>query len=106
MTQLVFIKADGTRMPIEATDGESVMETAVGNDIEGIVAECGGALMCATCHVYTDPAFADQLPPRSESEEELLDCTATARRHSSRLSCQLVVTPQFDGMTIELPEEQ
>ncbi len=82
------------------------MRAAVDAQIEGIVGECGGAVMCGTCHVYVDPACRDKLPAMSQNEDDLLDCTAAERRSNSRLSCQLMMSPQLEGLSIQLPECQ
>lgn len=84
----------------------SVMEGAVQNSIDGIVAECGGACLCATCHVYVDEAFLDLLPPIAEGEEEMLGNTASKRLPNSRLSCQINVTRELDGLVVRTPETQ
>lgn len=106
MPSVTYVHPDGTRQSVDARAGDSVMETATGNDVDGIVAECGGSAMCATCHVYVDEAWADRLAPRSEVEDDLLDSTASERRTSSRLSCQLPVTAELDGLVVHLPAEQ
>lgn len=101
MPTITFQHHDGTETPVEAEAGNSVMRTAVLNNIEGIVAECGGNAMCATCHVFTD-AIAG-LPSMKDDEDEMLDCTAEERRDDSRLSCQL---PALDGLLVRIPETQ
>lgn len=82
------------------------MQTALDNGVDGIVGECGGSAMCATCHVYVDEAFLDLLPPMKEVENEMLECTATERRPNSRLSCQIKLDAVLDGIVVELPETQ
>lgn len=106
MTRIVFVEADGRRIEVDAKDGVSVMYAATLNNVMGIVGECGGAAMCATCHCYADPAFADKLPPRSDIEDEMLECTAAERTELSRLSCQIEIKPELEGMVIRLPETQ
>lgn len=106
MPTLVFEQPDGSRRALDVTEGTSVMKAAVAHGIDGIVAECGGSAMCATCHVYTDPADADRLPPVSDDEDEMLDCTVAPRRDGSRLSCQVVATGELDGLVVRLPQEQ
>jgi len=76
------------------------------NGLAGIDADCGGALACATCHVYVDPAWVDKLPAPDESESDLLQGAAAEIRPNSRLSCQLVVTEAMDGLTVEVPDRQ
>lgn len=105
MPKVIFRQPDGTQTEIAAVAGDSVMETAVDNDVPGIVAECGGACSCATCHVYVDPEWLEQLPPRELQEDGMLDC-AFERRDNSRLSCQIEVTEALDGLVVTVPEEQ
>ena len=81
-------------------------EGAVKNGIDGIVAECGGACMCATCHVYVDPAWLDKLEPIAEDQEEMLGVTAAERKPNSRLSCQIVMRPEYDGLVVLMPDRQ
>jgi 2Fe-2S ferredoxin len=90
----------------QADVGTSVMMAAVAQDIDGIVAECGGSLMCATCHVYVDEAFDDRLPEMSPDEDEMLEAAACERLPNSRLSCQLVLSEELDGLVVRLPETQ
>lgn len=96
MTQVTYTDADGASRTVEATPGDSVMETAVRNGVPGIVAECGGSLSCATCHVFVDQADLDALPPMEEMEDEMLWGAAEDRQDNSRLSCQLTVTEGCD----------
>lgn len=105
MTQILFIAFDGTRYEIDAADGSSIMETAVRNDVPGIDADCGGACACATCHVYVDEAFADRLGTPSEMEEDMLDFAVDVQPNS-RLSCQIRVKPELEGLTVRVPERQ
>ncbi|MDQ2801504.1 MAG: 2Fe-2S iron-sulfur cluster-binding protein, partial [Pseudomonadota bacterium] len=74
------------------------------NDVPGILAECGGVMSCATCHVYVDPAWLDRLPPPSTDEDDMLDNTAAERRANSRLSCQIKMAPELDGLRVQVPE--
>ena len=104
MSTITFVHPDGRRETLSA-DGASVMRTAVQNGIQGIVGECGGQAMCATCHVYVDDPPAS-LPELTEDEDEMLDCTASPRRSTSRLGCQLRATVHFDELTVRLPERQ
>ncbi len=106
MTKVTFISADGIKTVVDAKDGDSLMQTAVNNSVDGIVGECGGSMMCATCHVYVDAAFADRLPPLSDSEDEMLDSTVAERRQTSRLSCQIEIGPDVEGIIVHTPEEQ
>jgi 2Fe-2S ferredoxin len=81
------------------------METAIDNDIDGIIAECGGACSCATCHVYVDPAWQDKLPPPEPIEDGMLDCVLD-RQPNSRLSCQIRLRDEIDGITVTVPDSQ
>lgn len=86
--------------------GHSLMEAAKANNISGIVGECGGSMMCATCHVYVDTTRQGDLPEMSETEDAMLDSTICERRANSRLSCQLIATSALDGLKVEMPETQ
>ena len=105
MTTINFILADGSRHAVEATDGEVVMRVAVRSGFSGILAECGGACSCATCHVHIDPSWFDKLPPKDELETEMLDF-AEGVDATSRLSCQIKITPALDGLIVHVPESQ
>lgn len=105
MPKIIYVDQDGTRREVEAKVGETVMEAAVRNQIPGIEADCGGACACATCHVYVDPAWTGVAGSASEMEEDMLDFAYDVRENS-RLSCQLRVTDEFDGLTVETPERQ
>src|SRR5271156_5607030 len=91
---VTYISHSGVESPIDVPLGDSVMEGAIKNGVDGIVAECGGACMCATCHVYVDPAWLAKLPAMEEDENAMLDSTASPRLANSRLSCQLRVTKE------------
>ena len=103
MPKLFFIEHDGTRHEVEAAAGSTVMENAIRNSINGILAECGGACACATCHVYVDEAWLDKLAEPSDDEEDLL-YTAQDRRPNSRLSCQILLSDELDGLRVTLSE--
>ncbi len=106
MPTIHYILKDGSTRSVEAKAGASVMETAIHHNIRGIDAECGGSCSCATCHVYVDQAFLDRLTPPDEMEDELLDATASERLPTSRLSCQIPVTAELDGLTVRVPATQ
>lgn len=106
MPTIHYILKDGSTRSVQAKAGASVMETAIQNNIRGIDAECGGSCSCATCHVYVDEAFIARLTPPDEMESELLDGVASERTPASRLSCQLAVTAELDGLTVRVPESQ
>ena len=99
MPRIVYVEADGTRREVEVPVGHTVMEGAVDNGIPGILAECGGACACATCHAYVDPAWAGRLKPPEPMEDAMLD-TALERRPTSRLTCQVEVTADLDGLVV------
>ena len=106
MPKITYVHPDGSRDELEVAEGASVMQAATTNGIDGIVAECGGNCMCATCHIYVEPAQLALLPPMSEEEDALLDGTASDREPNSRLSCQIAVTQALDGLVVTLPERQ
>jgi ferredoxin, 2Fe-2S len=104
--RVTYRPSGGGEHTIDVPVGWSVMEGAVKNGVEGILAECGGSCACATCHVFVDADWLDRLPPPSEMEKDLLTCTAEPARENSRLSCQLQVEPGLDGLRVSLPERQ
>ena len=101
-----LVEADGTRRTVEGRSGQSLMRAAVSNGIEGIAADCGGCMTCATCHVFIDEAWLERVGPPSAEEDSMLDFTAVPRRSASRLSCQVVLEPRLDGLVAGLPETQ
>jgi 2Fe-2S ferredoxin len=101
-----YVSKDGSVKAVEATNGVSVMENAVRNNVRGIDAECGGCCSCATCHVYVDDRFVALLDAPDEMETELLDGVAAERRPTSRLSCQIKVSQALDGLIVNIPERQ
>ena len=101
MTKITFVQPDGSQTTVEAQVGNSVMKTALDNGIDGILAECGGAMMCATCHCYVEDARTGQA---SQGEKDMLDCADAEVRPSSRLTCQIKVTENLDGLVLHLPE--
>ena len=104
-----FIAADGHATPVKGKIGKSLMEAAVSAGIDGIAADCGGLLTCATCHVYVQEPFASNagsLPPPDGEELGMIEFTAAPRKPTSRLSCQITLTPALDGLTVELPFTQ
>jgi 2Fe-2S ferredoxin len=105
MPRIVFIEPDGVRREVEAQVGVTVMETARRVGVRGILAQCGGACACATCHVYVAPAWMAKLPPREDMEEGMLE-SAWEPRPNSRLSCQIHVTAALDGLELTVPERQ
>jgi 2Fe-2S ferredoxin len=106
MPTIRFIQGDGSTRELSAPDGTSAMQAAMGAGLSGIVAECGGSAMCATCHVYVDEAWADRLPAPLANELEMLECTASERLPTSRLSCQIKISVALDGIVLRLPPTQ
>jgi ferredoxin, 2Fe-2S len=105
MAKITYIEHNGAEHVIDVKNGLSVMEGAVKNNIPGIDADCGGACACATCHVQVEPEWAGKLPPKSEMEETMLDF-AIQPKPTSRLSCQLRVTSELDGLRVRVPPSQ
>jgi 2Fe-2S ferredoxin len=105
MPVITYISADGAINDIEVESGSSVMQGAVDNMIDGIVAECGGSCSCATCHCYVDAAWQDKVPAASEMEKDMLECVLEPEPNS-RLSCQINVTDDLDGLVVRLPKSQ
>lgn len=106
MPKVTFVSPDGSARTVAANPGDSVMETAIAHGIDGIVAECGGAMMCATCHCYVDAAWTGRTGPRRDGEADMLDCAAAPVTEASRLSCQITLGPELDGLVVHLPEGQ
>lgn len=104
MTKLIVVNQAGAEKEIEAAEGRTLMEVIRDNGFDELLALCGGCCSCATCHVHVDPAFADKLPPISEDENDLLD-SSDHRNEFSRLSCQVPVTPDLDGMKVTLAKD-
>ena len=105
MTKITFIEFDGSEHTVDAKNGLSLMEAAVKNLVPGIDADCGGACACATCHVYIDPDWQDKVGKANEMELSMLDF-AEEVKDNSRLSCQVKVTDDIDGIVVRLPEDQ
>ena len=105
MPKITYIEHDGKTHTIEVASGLSVMEGAVQNNIPGIDADCGGSMACATCHVYVKEEWFNKLPKKEDGEEDMLDMAFEPKKNS-RLSCQLMVSEQIDGLVVNLPEKQ
>ena len=105
MTKITYIAFDGTRYDVDAQNGSTVMENAIRNSVPGIEAECGGACACATCHVYVDEAWTDLVGPPEAMEEDMLDF-AWEPQANSRLSCQVIIRDELDGLVVRVPERQ
>lgn len=104
MPRLIVIDRNGDERTLESSIGSSIMETIRGHGIDELMAICGGCLSCATCHVYADPSFIDELPAVTEDELTLLD-GSDHRRETSRLSCQLFMTEKLDGLKVVIAPE-
>jgi ferredoxin, 2Fe-2S len=104
--RIVFIKPDGHRREVVAAAGESVMQAALNNLVDGIVGECGGDLSCATCHVFVAPEWYDALPEASGDEEDMLEATSEEPTKFSRLSCQIKCADNLDGLVVHVPATQ
>jgi ferredoxin, 2Fe-2S len=106
MAKVTYVHPEGARETFDIATGKSLMLGAQSNGVAGILGECGGQAMCATCHVYVEGGYLDALPEMSEDEEALLEATASERKATSRLSCQIESCDSLDGIVVYLPEEQ
>lgn len=106
MPKITYRSPDGTDTVVDVASPGTVMRGAKINNIDGIEAQCGGSAQCGTCHVYVDEANELPLPPMDEVEDDVLYGTACPRRENSRLSCQLPITDDIDGLLVHLPEAQ
>ena len=105
MAKIIYIENNGTRHEVEVKPGMTVMEGARDNGVPGIDADCGGACACSTCHVYVDPAWVERLPVKESMEEDMLDFAFDVRPNS-RLSCQIRIRAELDGLVVRTPERQ
>jgi 2Fe-2S ferredoxin len=105
MPKITYIEHGGKTHTVDAPVGTTVMENAIKNGVPGIVAECGGACSCATCHVHVDEAWKDKVGPPSPMEEDMLDFAFDVKP-TSRLSCQIKVTDELDGLVVHTPAQQ
>jgi 2Fe-2S ferredoxin len=105
MVKIVFTEPDGGRHELHAPLGVTLMEAARQNGVQGVVAQCGGACACATCHVYVDPSWLNRLEPPEDMEEGMLE-TAWEPRGNSRLSCQIQITADLEGLQVTVPQQQ
>ena len=105
MPKITYITHDNQNYTIDVQNGLTVMEGAIQNDIPGIDADCGGGMACATCHVYVKEEWFDKINIKSEGEDDMLDQAYEPNKHS-RLSCQISVTDDIDGLIVNLPEKQ
>ncbi len=106
MAKITYIEYNGTPHVVDVKEGLTVMEGARDNNIPGIEADCGGACACSTCHVYVDDDWVDKLPEKEAMEEDMLDFAWDPDPVKSRLTCQLRVTPDFEGLIVRMPEKQ
>jgi 2Fe-2S ferredoxin len=106
MPKVTYVEFNGAKHEVDVPVGSSVMQGATGEGVPGIAAECGGGLACATCHCYVDEAWLAKTGTPSQAESEMLEATASERRPNSRLSCQITVDDNLDGLTVYLPEAQ
>ena len=105
MAKVTYIEHSGNSHTIEIANGLSVMEGAVQNDIPGIDADCGGGMACATCHVYVEDSWFNKLPKAEDAEKDMIDMAYNPKKNS-RLSCQIIVSDEIDGLTVTTPEKQ
>ena len=105
MPTITIISHEGEECFLEVDSGETIMSAAIDNGINAILAECGGACVCATCHCYIEFPWSDKLNPVSNAESELLDCVVE-RKDSSRLACQVKITEEYNGLVVKLPVSQ
>ncbi|PKO68257.1 MAG: ferredoxin [Betaproteobacteria bacterium HGW-Betaproteobacteria-16] len=106
MIRIRFIATDQSHQDIETATDQSLMKAAVDANVKGIEADCGGTLTCATCHVMVDAPWTEKLPPASPDELDMLDFAASPVQPTSRLSCQIRLTPELDGLVVHLPASQ
>ena len=105
MTKITYIEFNGTSHTVDVANGLTVMEGAVQNNIPGIDADCGGSMACATCHVYVKEEWLNKLPKAEEAEQDMIDMTSYPKSNS-RLSCQIIVSDELDGLEVQTPETQ
>ena len=106
MVKITYIEFNGTEHVVDVEVGMTVMEGARDNNIPGIEADCGGACACSTCHVYVDPNWVGKIPEKEDMEEDMLDFAYSPDEKLSRLTCQLQVTEEIDGLIVRMPEKQ
>jgi len=105
MPKITYVDSSGTERTVEGKNGMTVMETAIKHNVPGIDADCGGACACATCHVYVDPVFAEKVGKPSAMEQSMLDFAENVKENS-RLSCQIKIRDDLDGLRVTTPESQ
>ena len=105
MAKIIYKDFQGRSKTIEVENGLSVMEGAVQNDVPGIDADCGGSMACATCHVYVEDKWLDKIPKAEDAENDMIDMAFEPKKNS-RLSCQIIVSDDLDGLVVDMPEKQ
>ena len=105
MPKITYITSDAQSYSVDVENGLTVMEGAVQNDIPGIDADCGGGMACATCHVYVKDDWFDKITPKEDGEEDMLDMALEPKKNS-RLSCQIIISDELDGLTVNIPSKQ
>ena len=105
MAKITYIEHNGTNHTVDVQNGLTVMEGAVQNNIPGIDADCGGSMACATCHVYVKEDWFDKINKKNEGEDDMLD-QAFEPKKNSRLSCQIIVSDDLDGLVVDMPGKQ
>ena len=105
MPKITYIEHNGKKHTVDVANGLSIMEGAIQNNIPGIDADCGGAMACATCHVYVKEEWFNNLPQKEQGEEDMLDMAFEPKKNS-RLSCQIIVSKELDGIVVDLPKKQ
>ncbi|MDC3173899.1 2Fe-2S iron-sulfur cluster-binding protein [Candidatus Pelagibacter sp.] len=105
MTKIIFITHENQKHTVDVQNGLTVMEGAVQNDVPGIDADCGGGMACATCHIYVNEEWLDKLPLKEDGEEDMLDMAFEPKKNS-RLSCQITISDDLDGLTVNIPSKQ
>ena len=105
MAKITYVENNGNTHTVEVAEGLTVMEGAIQNNIPGIDGDCGGGMACATCHVYVQDEWFDKIPAKEEGEEDMLDMAFEPKKNS-RLSCQIIVSEELDGLTVTTPETQ
>ena len=106
MVKVIVTHNDGTQQDVETDTGFSLMEALRAANVPGVVAECGGSMSCATCHVIVDANWLTATGEASDMEDDMLDCTATEREIGSRLSCQIKLSDELDGLKVSIPDKQ
>ena len=105
MVKIIYIEHDGTEHQVDVDVGTSIMEGAVSNSIPGIDADCGGSMACATCHIYVNDKWFDKIPAAEDAEVDMIDMAFEPKKNS-RLSCQIIISDELDGLIINIPSKQ